>query len=338
MKDILTLIRAELTKYIKLKSVLIGLIAIILIMIAVTSTEFMDAKEFKENLEYQKEIFSWQEREQNALEFCKELLADEWYTDFEKVQIQKRIDVAEYRLANNIPQYIYKNMWWFFNDNVFEWIIRLAIVVIILAGATNIGREYSDKTMTQMLLLPYKRWKILISKYMAMVVFGLVIFIGIFILGIFSGIVTHGTNGINAAVVINNGPAITTMSMTSYSMLLVLIKLVEVIFYISLTGFIAVILRSGAVSAVVSILAALIVTPASLFLSKYYSIFNYSPFNNLDFRRYLDFGTVMPSINNTFENIVIPGITPLISGLIVAITIVILTATTFIIFDKRDVT
>lgn len=337
MKDIINLTKAELTKYIKLKSVLLGIIAIIVIMIGLTFNEFMDAKAFKENEGYQNEVMSWREREENIIKFGTESLSDQWYGEFEKDQIQRRIDIAKYRLENDIPSNIYKNMWWFFNDNSFAWIIRLAIAVIILAGAINIGREYTDKTMTQMLLLPYKRWKILLSKYCAMLVFGLVLFIGIFILGIASGLIIHGTSGLNATVVLNNGATINTISMTAYSLLVILTKLIEVIFYIALTCFLSVVIRSGAVASVIGVLTALLLTPATIFVSKYYSIFNYFPLNNLDFRRYLDFGTIMPAVNADFQSVVIEGITPAISAIIVAATIAILTIIAFYTFEKRDV-
>lgn len=337
MKDLINITAAELTKYIKLKSVVLGITALIVIILGVSINEFIDNKKFQENKSYEEEVMSWQEREENIIKYGTESLSDEWYDAFEKDQIQRRIDIAKYRLENDLPSNIYKNMWWFFNDNAFDWVIRLVIAIIILAGAINIGKEYTDKTMTQMLLLPFKRWKILLSKLCAMIVFALALFLGVLILGIISGLLIHGTSGMNAKVVLNNGAAIRTISMTTYSLLIILTKVVEVIFYVALTCFLSVLIRSGAVAAVIGILTALLLTPASIFVSKYYSIFNYSPLNNLDFRRYLDFGRTMPAINSDFQNVVISGITPVISALIVAGTIAILILISFYSFQKRDV-
>lgn len=337
MKDIILLTKGELTKYFKLKVVLAGVLALIGIVVALSFNEYKDIKLYEEYKVSDPEERTWQEREVELIEHAKLSLEDEWFNETEKEQIRRRIEVAEYNLENNIPRYIEKNMWWFFNDDVFEWMIRCVIVLTVLAGCINIGDEFSKKTLNQMLILPYKRSKILLSKYLAMISFGLMLFLILFVLGIISGVTIHGFQGMSSLVVLNYSNQITTMSMTVYSLIIVLLKLVELIFFIALTGMIAVLLRSGTVASVVGVLLTTVGVPLSFFFRSYYPVLNYLPLNNLDFRRYLDFGTTMPSVNSEFETIVVQGITPMVSSLIVVCSIVIFVFIAFEVFDKRDV-
>ncbi|MEG0295132.1 MAG: ABC transporter permease [Clostridium sp.] len=337
MKDIILLTKGELTKYFKLKIVLAGIVALIGIMTALSFSEYKDIKLYEEYTITNPEERTWQEREEELIEHAMVALEDPWFDEIEREQIIRRIEVAKYNLEYNIPRNVEKNMWWFFNDDTFEWMIRFIIVLTVFAGCINIGDEYSKNTLNQMLILPYKRSKILLSKYIAMLGFGLMLFSILFVLGIISGIVIHGVQGMTSLVVLNYSSQITTMSMTAYSLIIILLKLVELIFFISLTGTIAVLLRSGTVASVVGVLLTTVGVPLSLFFRSYYPIFNYLPLNNLDFRRYLDFGTIMPSVNSEFESIVVQGITPMISAFIVLGSIVVFIFISFKVFEKRDV-
>lgn len=330
------LIKCELYKYLHLKTVLVGILSVFVIMTGLIISETRDIAAYRENEEYREELMSWQEREENLVKYAKESLTDPYYTDLQKEQIKRRIEIAEYRLEHNIEKDIYKNVWWFFNDNAFNVVFTLVLLVVILAGCINIGGEYNNKTMQQMCLLPYKRSKIVTAKLLTLLLFGGMLYAVVFVIGLLSGMLIHGTAGFNASVVLYFGANITTMNMSVYSILLVLLKLIELFFFISFAGFISFVTRSATVSTIISVLAVLFGEPISTMLSQYYNVMNYSPFTQLNFRRYLDFGTTMPAIENWFENGVVEGVTPGISFVIVMVVIVTCTISTYAVVKRQE--
>ncbi|MGL4338217.1 MAG: ABC transporter permease subunit [Turicibacter sp.] len=337
MKDILILTRGELKKYFKLKSVMVGVIATILIMIGLTTVEYQDMKAYRENADYKEEVMSWREREENTIKFGQEILTDRYYTEIEREQITRRMEIAQYRLDHDLEKDIYKDMWWFFNDDTFEWIIRLIIIIVVFAGCANIGGEYSGKTINQVMLLPYKRYKILTGKILAMLSLGLILYSMVFVLGVGSGLVIHGFNSDSMEVILYLSNKITIMSMAKYSLIIVALKLVELVFSVALAVFIAILAKSAVSSSIIAMLVTLLATPLTLFASQHYHSLNYLPFTNLDFRRYLDFGTYLPSIESGFESVVVAGVTPMISAMIVLVSVGALIGISYGIFIKRDV-
>lgn len=331
------LIQTELIKIFKNSATKICFIVLIFIMLGVSITEYQDIFAFRNNTDYQNEIMSWSEREENLIKYASESLQEPWYNKLQKEQIKKRIDVAKYRLDNDIPKDIYKNVWWFFNDKSFNLVSTITILMMIIIGSINIAGEYSSNTLRQVLLLPYKRWKILLSKFCAIVLTGLILYGFVFVIGVLSGILLHGTEGISSQVVLYFGNDITTINMSFYSILIVLFKLVEIIFYSVMILLISVMTKSTSASMLVTSTTAIFSVPVSNLLASYYSILNYSPFLNIDFRRYLDFGTTMPMSEVFFENNVVEGITPVVSIVIIVITILIFMGASFAIFSHQDV-
>lgn len=331
------LIKIELKKIFKTPNTKICFLALIIIMIGVVINEYQDISAFRSNEAYKEEVMSWREREETIIKFASESLEDDWYNDLQKEQIRRRIAISEYRLKNNIDKDIYKNMWWFFNDKFFNVVSTIAIIMIMIIGSNNIAGEYSGNTLRQVLLLPYKRWKILISKLIAIILIGIMLYSVVFGLGILSGVLLHGTSRLSSSVVLYFGNKLITMNMGLYSIVVILLKLVEIVFYSVLLMFISVITKNTSASMLITGATVVFSVPISNFLSSYYSLINYLPFLNLDFRRYLDFGTTMPEIESFFGNFVVEGITPLISIAIIGLTLLLLVALSLEVFNKQDI-
>ena len=156
-------------------------------------------------------------------------------------------------------------------------------------------------------------------------------------MGLLSGIIIHGFDRISSQTILYgvNGPYV--ISTALYSVIIVLLKLVELIFSIALAFMIAVLLKSVSFATMTSIITIFLVSPVVLYAGKMSRLINYLPFNHLDFRKFLDYGTVLPQINNDFQSIVIQGFTPVIAALIVGAYIALFMAITYGVFCKRDV-
>lgn len=331
------LINAELLKLFRSKVTIICMSLLFIIMGVLIIGEYSDVKEYNSNKDYHNEVISWKEREENLVKYAKDSYQnDNWLTPLQKDQIQRRIEIAEYRLDNNIEKDIYKNVWWFFNDNSFSIVCSVIVVMIVLIGAVSIAGEYSSRTIRQVLLLPYRREKILSAKLIALLGISLFLFAEMFLMGLISGFVIHGTQGLSSLVVLYFGSRLTVMNMSVYSIIVVLFQLIKILFYISLVVFISVATKNVSATVIISAFIAVFSGPISFFLGSYYKSLYYLPFANLDFRRYLDFGTTMPEIETYTKSVVVSGLTSSGSAIIVILSIIILVAGGFAIFRKQD--
>lgn len=333
-----TLTGIEFSKIRKMGAAKFAIITVLVVMAILIGIEAVDVAEYNNNAAYRDELFSWQEREENVIKYASiSLEEDSFFTELQREQIRRRIAIAEYRLEHNIQKDVYKNVWWFFNDSTFANVIKYVTAITAIIACFHIAGEYNRNTMRQMLLLPYKRYKILLAKLAAISLFGLLLYMIVFVLGLVSGFILHGTNGLGARVVLYYGSSITTMNMSLYSLLVVLLNVVELVFYISIVILLCVLTKNTTISAIVSLLLVLFGAPACFFLATYYPVLYYMPFANLDFRRYLDFGTIMPAIESGFNSVVIENLNPFGSAAIVVVTILTVLAVSFTVFKRQDI-
>ena len=100
---------------------------------------------------------------------------------------------------------------------------------------------------------------------------------------------------------------------------------------------ISVLLKSVSFATITSIVTIFVISPVVLYGGKMMDYLNYLPFNHLDFRKFLDFGTILPNVNNDFDSIIIQGFTPTIASLIIMLYISMFMSITYVVFCKRDV-
>lgn len=339
MKDVLYLSKLEFSKMFKTKIAKVGIILAFIIMIGVTISEYSDMKRVREyeSANGTLESWDWREREEYLISQKESMLSDPYYNEIDRKQIERRVEIAEYRLEHNITKDYEKNMWWFFADNSFNWVFRFIILIVVLVGVFNVSSEYNNKTINMWLVSPYKRWKVLTSKYLAIIGYGAIILGIVLFMGLLSGIIIHGFDRVSSEAILYgvNGPY--TISTALYSIVIVLLKLVELIFSISLAFMISVLLKSVSFATITSIVTIFVISPVVLYGGKMMNYLNYLPFNHLDFRKFLDFGTILPNVNNDFDSIIIQGFTPTIAALIIMVYISMFMSITYGVFCKRDV-
>ncbi|MDU3721700.1 ABC transporter permease subunit [Clostridium celatum] len=341
MIDILNLTKWEFYKILKNRISLIMLAILTIVMCILTFNEFNDYKRYK-NLESTDSSLlnldtNWQEREELLINSIDDYMNDPYYSDIEKEAIYKRYEIAKYKLETNTQRQLYKNKWYFFSDNTFKWVSMLVVLFVSIIGAFNLSTEYTNKTINPLLLLPYKRYKILIAKYLSTLLYGLISFGLVIILGILSGIIVYGFGASGGVVILygNSGPY--TLPMFTYSMIVVALQLINIVFYTILSFLIAVVLKSVAVATIATVLSLTIISPLNAFCADYYDIFKFLPFVNIDFRKFLEFGSTLPAIEFNFESTVYSGITPTIASLILAAYCLIFIFITYYIFCKKDI-
>lgn len=346
MMNILKLTKWEFFKIMKTSMAMVILALLVAIMGGITYSEFQGKKEYDAFMADENDprrefelSFSnnWRDKEEQLIINATSALEDPFYDTIQRETIRRRIEIAEYKLETNTERSFLKNMWYFFGDDSFKWVTMLLVIAVAIVGTFNLAGEYSEKTISPLLLMPYKRYKILTAKYLATLLYGFIALGIVIILGILSGIIIFGFDAGKGVIPLygTNGPYF--MSSLNYSILVVLFKTVDIIFITILSFFIAVLLKSTTVASITTIITVTLLSPFIIFASKYYNILNYTPFTNLDFRKFLEFGSVMPSIENGFENVVVSGISPLIAALIVLAYSFIFLYATYFVFCKKDV-
>ena len=89
---------------------------------------------------------------------------EEWYKNW----MESQIAINQYRIENDIPpSYVDYSMWSFIDESSLM-ITFVGLFVIIIASGI-VANEYSRGTIKMLLVKPYKRWKILLSKYITVI-------------------------------------------------------------------------------------------------------------------------------------------------------------------------
>lgn len=84
-----------------------------------------------------------------------------------------------------------KTNWHFMNDVVIGVTTLVTLFSVIVASAV-VAAEFSDGTIKQLLIRPHKRWKILLSKYVAVLLYAIILMATLFVSGFIVGILFFG--------------------------------------------------------------------------------------------------------------------------------------------------
>lgn len=339
MRDVMHLAKWELIKLLKSKmaQLLIGLIVVIMIGITINEYNQYQVSKEKTVLEATEQFNAkWREREEFLIEQTESYMEDPYYTEIQKEAIRRRIEIAEYKLENNIPRSVYKNTWYFFSDNMFKAVSVIVTLFIAIVAAFSMAREYNERTLTQLLLLPYKRWKLLTAKYLSVFLYAGIYLATLIILGTLSGLIVYGFKGSGDMIILSSVTGPYVLSSFTYSVIVVVIKIVEMALMIFMAMMIAVLTKSSAVATIISSLMLILVMPLSIFAAGYSRVWHYTPFLNSDLRKYLEFGSVMPSVESYFTNNVAEGMNWIISLIIVIVYCILFGSISYYEFCKRD--
>ena len=109
----------------------------------------------------------------------------------EKAAIMADIDLNKQMLADNINPDLNTN--WTY---MAEWTTSLTSFVtlfVVIVCSSLVSSEFSDGTIKQLLIRPYKRWKILLSKYITSLLFAALLLVSLFIFSYIVGILFFGS-------------------------------------------------------------------------------------------------------------------------------------------------
>ena len=116
----------------------------------------------------------------------------------EKKMIQNQIEQTQEFLDQDINPNE-KTNWHFMNDVVVG-VSSLVTLFVVVVGSANVAAEFSDGTIKQLLIRPHQRWRILLSKYIAVIIYALLLVLTLIVSGFIIGLILFGSGDFNMKI------------------------------------------------------------------------------------------------------------------------------------------
>jgi ABC-2 type transport system permease protein len=242
-----------------------------------------------------------------------------------KLELENNIKVNQYHLDHNLPP-TELSLWGGVLTSA-NLIIVVSIFTVIIAGESVAG-EFSSGTIKLLLIGPVSRSKILLSKYVTMLVFFILLLLILFGTAfVASGILEGFTNvGIQYVYATHDG-IVHAVNMAGYVLSTYGYDCIQMILIITMAFMISTVFRSSSIAIGLSIGLSFIGTAIANFLSQHnYSWAKYFLFENTDLTQYLN-GT--PNI---------AGMTLPFSIIVLIVYFLIFNTLSWVVFNRRDVT
>ncbi len=317
------LIKNEQNKIYRLKSTWAMYIILFLLVIAgaiITKVAFDDIHlpSYSEN--WEQELTESNERMQQENQSWSEDDASGWEYMIE--YNEEQIAINEYYLENQIEPPSYDGWSYLFDNSMLSSIISLFTIII---GAGIIANEYKWGTIKLLLIRPVSRTKILLSKYVSVLIFALSALVFMMIGSLLVGAIFFGLNGMNPTLVMNSADGLVETSYLIEFLKEFGFSSVNLIMMATFAFMISTIFRSSSFSIGIAIFLMLSGNTIVQFVSQY-DWAKYILFANTDLSRYFN------------------GIGPLMDGMTLGFSITVLIVyylvfigLAWISFTKRDV-
>lgn len=240
------------------------------------------------------------------------------------LDIQKsEYKIDKYAYDNNI-MYGMPSLWTVVNNIL---LLKYAVgIFIIIEAAGIISNEYKEGTIKFLLMKPFKRWEILLSKWVSLVLI-YITFIAFCIAASFLiGGIKYGFGEINTYNLFMDGNGtVQKMGMFSYQMPLLLGKSVTDIMALTVAFMISTFIKNSSLATALSLGVLFSGSIIGLYVSKYPWL-KYTPFPYMDLTQYM---TGMPPL--------VKGSTLTDAIAIILIYFIIIQGISFFSFSKKDI-
>ncbi|GAA0451308.1 ABC transporter permease [Alkalibacillus silvisoli] len=181
------------------------LLALVIGIAAVTQTT--DLTNNHENWEQ-----ALEEENQQSQEVIQNLREADFNNELSIQMNEQAIERNNYRLENEIPPNEY-GAWSFVEDNVF--LLSLVSLFTIIVAAGIIANEFKWGTIKLLLIRPLTRTKILITKYISVLLFALWTLVFVWVTSLIVGMAFFGFEGFTATTVVNRPDGVQEVTLFS---------------------------------------------------------------------------------------------------------------------------
>lgn len=252
-----------------------------------------------------------------------EQLMDESLPEETSDYLQKEIAINNYRIQHNISTNIDYSVWDFVEDG--SQLISVAGLFIIIVAAGLVANEFTWGTVKLLLIRPISRKKILLSKYMTVLLFGIFMLSTLFAYSFILGILLFGLPDISYPHLIYQEGTVYEQSMLLHSVIHYGLSSISIFMLITMAFMISTVFRNSSLSIGISIFLMFMGNTVTYFLASRFEWAKYILFANTDLTQYLEGSPLIPGMTLTFS----------IGMLLVYFIVFQLLA--FLVFNKRDV-
>ncbi|MFC0610764.1 ABC transporter permease [Scopulibacillus daqui] len=198
--------------------------------------------------------------------------------------LKKEIAINQYRIDHHLPPVNGLHIWKFV-DLMTNLVMVIAIFTIILAGG-SIASEFNSGTIKLLLIRPVSRTAVLFSKYIAALLYAVLMLVVLFIVSWLVGGILFGFNGLTQPYLQYHNGHVTETNMVLYIFKEYGLNGVQLLMYVTLAAMISSVFRNSALAIGLSIFLLMVGPTAVQFLSKYDWV-KYVLFANTNLTQYI---------------------------------------------------
>ncbi|MGG3891469.1 ABC transporter permease [Metabacillus fastidiosus] len=236
---------------------------------------------------------------------------------------ERDIAIKEYRLEHNLPPSTEMNMWSFVDEA--QAIISFAGLFTIIIAAGTVASEFSWGTIKLLLIRPISRSKILLSKYITILLYGVLFLSIIFILSAIMGFFFFGTPAEHIAHLAYVNGEVVERNIVFHLIGQYLLSSIDILLVATMAFMISAVFRNGSLAIGLSLFLLFTGEAVTLLLAGEFSWVKYFLFANTNLNAYFD--GVPP----------VEGMTLEFSIIMLVIYFAVFHLLAFWVFNKRDV-
>lgn len=235
---------------------------------------------------------------------------------------QRDLKLNEYRLEQDVPPIETKSFWGYLTSSVN--LISIVTLFTIVVAAGIVAGEFSWGTIKLLLIRPVSRSKILLSKYLATFLFGLVMLMALFAFSFAIGGSFFGASTITQPYLYFEGGEVVERNMFVHLLMQYGLSSVELLMMVTFAFMISTVFRSSSLA--IGLVLFLMFTGTQLVqvLSQYQWV-KYILFANTYLAQHIEGTPIVEGMTMTFSLVVL------------AVYFIIFNTLSWIIFQKRDV-
>ncbi|WP_456277025.1 ABC transporter permease [Bacillus sp. AK128] len=315
----LNLIRNEWMKIFKRAGtfVMIGLIVLVLTTAGLIVKNIEEAPAFDEN---------WKQSLQLKNEETKQLIQDLKSSAAPSSQVnslEREIALNEYRIEHDLSPNQNYSVWGFVKDS--SVILQIIGLIVIIVAAGSVASEFNWGTIKLVLIKPIRRSKILMSKYITVISFSLLLIAFSFVYSTILGIILFGMPESDIPYLSYFNGTITEQSMVFHLITYYFYKSIPLLMLGTLAFMMSAVFRNSSLTIGLCIFLLLGGSQITGMIASKYEWAKYLLFANTDLTQYYEGFPMVEGMNITF------------SVVMLIIYMIIFQGLTHYIFNKRDV-
>ena len=212
---------------------------------------------------------------------------------YEYQELKEGLEENKYILKNKINYNKQNNLNYQLRTIVDDYEIFIIVIILIIASGI-MADEFTSGTIKLLLIKPYSRGKILLSKYFAGIIVMFLVIIYLILLQLLIGSIIFGTSSLEVPVIIYdfNKNIIVEYNVFIYMVIRIITKLPLLLMLFTISFSISTIISSGVIAIVIPLFLYMF-SPSIIYLIKHYeiNILKYLINVNWDFNNYL-FGRI----------------------------------------------